>query len=111
MMFFELLLYVMALLSPREGPRSLRDHPDIYQTPTDTLQTPRNSPPFLVKNGPFGHWEKMQYMLKMISTGLLAIDLALIYPKHNPEGPWHPSDTQQTPHRHLPDSVKYTFFG
>ena len=58
-----------------------------------------------------GHWEKMRYMLKMISTGLFAIDLALIYPKHNPEGPWHPPDTQQTPHRHLPDSVKYTFFG
>ena len=49
MMFFELLLYVLALLSPKKGPRSLRDHPDIYQTPTDTLQTPRNSPSFLVK--------------------------------------------------------------
>ena len=48
-------------------------------------------------------------MLKMISTGLFAIDLALMYPKHNPEGPWHPPDTQQTPHRRLPDSVKYTF--
>ena len=46
-----------------------------------------------------GHWEKMRYMLKMISTGLFAIDLALIYPKHNPEGPWHPPDTQQTPSR------------
>ena len=38
-------------------------------------------------------------MLKIISTVLFAIDLALIYPKHNPEGPWHPPDTQQTPYR------------
>ena len=70
MMFFELLLYVLALLSPRKGPRSLRDHPDIYQTPTDTLQTPRNLPPFLVKNGPLGHWEKMQYIEIKIPTQL-----------------------------------------
>ena len=70
MMFFELLLYVLALLSPRKGPRSLRDHPDIYQTPTDTLQTPRNSPPFLVKNGPLGHWENMQYIEIKIPTQL-----------------------------------------
>ena len=70
MMFFELLLYVLALLSPRKGPRSPRDHPDIYQTPTDTLQTPRNSPPFLVKNGPLGHWEKMQYIEIKIPTQL-----------------------------------------
>ena len=70
MMFFELLLYVMALSSPRKGPRSLRDHPDIYQTPTDTLQTPRNLPPFLVKNGPLGHWEKMQYIEIKIPTQL-----------------------------------------
>ena len=70
MMFFELLLYVLALLSPRKGPRSPRDHPDIYQTPTDTLQTPRNSPPFLVKNGPLGHWENMQYIEIKIPTQL-----------------------------------------
>ena len=70
MMFFELLLYVLALLSPRKGPRSPRDHPDIYQTPTDTLQTPRNSPPFLVKTGPLGHWEKMQYIEIKIPTQL-----------------------------------------
>ena len=70
MMFFELLLYVLALLSPRKGPRSPRDHPDIYQTPTDTLQTPRNLPPFLVKNGPLGHWEKMQYIEIKIPTQL-----------------------------------------
>ena len=70
MMFFELLLYVMALSSPRKGPRSLRDHPDIYQTPTDTLQTPRNLPPFLVKNGPLGHWENMQYIEIKIPTQL-----------------------------------------
>jgi hypothetical protein len=70
MMFFELLLYVKALSSPRKGPRSLRDHPDIYQTPTDTLQTPRNLPPFLVKNGPLGHWENMQYIEIKIPTQL-----------------------------------------
>ena len=40
-----------------------------------------------------GHWEKMRNMIKMISTRLFAIDLALIYPKHNPEGPWHHPDT------------------
>ena len=70
MMFFELLLYVTPLSSPRKGPISLRDHPDIYQTPTDTLQTPRNSPPFLVKNGPLGHWENMQYIEIKIPTQL-----------------------------------------
>ena len=42
----------------------------IYQTPTDTLQTPRNLPPFLVKNGPLGHWEKMQYIEIKIPTQL-----------------------------------------
>ena len=93
MMFFELLLYVLALLSPRKGPRSPRDHPDIYQTPTDTLQTPRNSPPFLVKNGPLGHWENMQYIEIKIPTQLFfSIVLALINSRHRPEGPGHPTE-------------------
>ena len=37
------------------------DHSGTIQTSTRHPQTPRNSPPFLVKNGPLGHWEKMQY--------------------------------------------------
>ena len=47
-----------------------------------------------------GHWEKMRYLFKMISTRPFPIDLALIHPRHNPEGPWHPPDTYQTPNRH-----------
>ena len=46
-----------------------------------------------------GHWEKMRYLFKMISTRPFPINLALIHPRHNPEGPWHPPDTQQTPYR------------
>ena len=58
-----------------------------------------------------GHWEKMRYLFKMISTRPFPIDLALIHPRHNPEGPWHPPDTHQTPNRHLTDSLKCMFFG
>ena len=58
-----------------------------------------------------GHWEKMKYLFKMISTRPFPIDLALIHPRHNPEGPWHPPDTHQTPNRHLTDSLKCMFFG
>ena len=46
-----------------------------------------------------GHWEKMRYLFKMISTRPFPIDLALIHLRHNPEGPWHPPDTQLTPYR------------
>ena len=60
----------------------------------------------LWKSGPsslfwpkIGHWEKMRYLFKMISTRPFPIDLALIHLRHNPEGPWHPPDTQQTPYR------------
>ena len=58
-----------------------------------------------------GHWEKMRYLFKMISTRPFPINLALIHPRHNPEGPWHPPDTHQTPNRHLTDSLKCMFFG
>ena len=57
-----------------------------------------------------GHWEKMRYLFKMISTRPFPIDLALIHLRHNPEGPWHPPDTQQTPNWHLRDGLKCMFF-
>ena len=52
----------------------------------------------------------MRYLFKMISTRPFPIDLALIHLRHNPEGPWHPPDTQQTPNWHLTDSLKCMFF-
>ena len=60
-----------------------------------------------------GHWEKMRYLFKMISTRPFPINLALIHPRHNPEGPWHPPDTYQTPNRHPqtpPDTPKHRRF-
>ena len=46
------------------------DHSGTIQTSTRHPQTPRNLPPFLVKNGPLGHWEKMQYIEIKIPTQL-----------------------------------------
>ena len=89
-------------------------YPDLIQGAQDTLQTPSRHPPdtpcwslFWPK---IGHWEKMRYLFKMISTRPFPIDLALIHLRHNPEGPWHPPDTQQTPNWHLTDSLKCMFF-
>ena len=42
----------------------------------------------------------MNYTKLIISTGLIAIDLASIGPRHNPECARHPPDTFQTPYRH-----------
>ena len=42
----------------------------------------------------------MNYTQLIISTGLIAIDLASIGPRHNPECARHPPDTFQTPYRH-----------
>ena len=85
---FELFKHVLALLPHWQHPGSLCGHPDIIQTPTDTLQTPRNSPPILVE---MGHWEQVEYVEIKIPTQLFSIVLALIYSRHSPEGPGHPT--------------------
>ena len=85
---FELFKHVLALLPHWQHPGSLCGHPDIIQTPTDTLQTPRNSPPILVE---MGHWEKVEYIEIKIPTQLSSIVLALIYSRYSPEGPGHPT--------------------
>ena len=85
---FELFKHVLALLPHWQHPGSLCGHPDIIQTPTDTLQTPRNSPPILVE---MGHWEQVEYVEIMIPTQLFSIVIALIYSRHSPEGPGHPT--------------------
>ena len=52
----------------------------------------------------------MNYTQLIISTGLIAIDLASIGPRHNPECARHPPDTSQTPSRHPTDTPKYGSF-
>ena len=83
-------------------------YPDLIQGAQDTLQTPSRHPPDTPCWSLFwpniGHWEKMSYLFKMISTRPFPIDLALIHLRHNPEGPWHPPDTHQTPNRHPTDT-------
>ena len=85
---FELFKHVFALLPHWQHSGSLCGHPDITQTSTDTLQTPRNSPPILVETG---HWEKVEYVEIKIPTQLSSIVLALIYSRYSPEGPGHPT--------------------
>ena len=46
----------------------------------------------------------------MIPTGFIAIDLAFIYPRHNPECARHPPDTSQIHSRHPTDTPKYGTF-
>ena len=57
-----------------------------------------------------GHWKKINYTQLIIPTGLIAIDLAFIDPRHNPECARHPPDTSQTPYRHPTDTPKYGTF-
>ena len=86
--FLNFLKLVLALLPHWQHPGSLCGHPDIIQTPTDTLQTPRNSPPILVE---MGHWEQVEYVEIKIPTQLSSIVLTLIYSRHSPEGPENPT--------------------
>ena len=78
------------------------------------LNWPRASPTFFgpdpLKLTKIGHWPKMKYTKLMIPTGLVAIHLAFIYPRHNPECPGHPPDTSQTPSRHPTDTPIYATF-